>query len=38
MDPPEIRIDFAKVEEWRDKGAGLSETVRSLVNKVQRQT
>ena len=36
-EPPEIRIDLAKVEEWQGKGAGMSETVRSLVRKVQRQ-
>ena len=37
LDPPEIRIDLEKVEEWQGKGAGLSETVRSLVRKAQRQ-
>lgn len=36
-EPPEIRIDLAKVEQWQEKGAGLSETVRSLVRKMQSQ-
>ena len=36
-EPPEIQIDLAKVEEWQGKGAGLSETVRSLVKRVQLQ-
>jgi len=37
LDPPEIRIDLEKVEEWRSKGAGVSETVRSLIRKAQQQ-
>ncbi len=37
LDPPEIRIDLEKVEEWRGKGAGVSETVRSLIRKAQQQ-
>jgi small subunit ribosomal protein S16 len=37
LDPPEIRLDLEKVEEWRGKGAGVSETVRSLIRKVERQ-
>ena len=37
LDPPEIRLDLEKVEEWRGKGAGVSETVRSLIRKVQQQ-
>ena len=37
LDPPEIRLDLEKVEEWRGKGAGVSETVRSLISKVERQ-
>ena len=36
-EPPEIRIDFDKVAQWTDKGAGMSETVRSLVRKAQKQ-
>ncbi len=37
LDPPEIRLDLEKVAEWRGKGAGVSETVRSLIRKVERQ-
>jgi small subunit ribosomal protein S16 len=36
-DPPDIRLDFEKVEAWRSKGAGVSETVQSLIRKAQRQ-
>jgi small subunit ribosomal protein S16 len=36
-DPPEIRIDLDKVERWQGQGAGVSETVRSLIRKAQRQ-
>jgi small subunit ribosomal protein S16 len=37
LDPPEIRIDFDKIEQWTSQGAGVSETVRSLIRRVQRQ-
>ena len=37
LDPPEIRLDLEKVEKWRGQGAGVSETVRSLIRKAQRQ-
>ena len=37
LDPPEIRLDLEKVEQWRQKGAGVSETVRSLIRKAQKQ-
>ena len=37
LDPPEIRMDLEKVEQWRSQGAGVSETVRSLIRKAQRQ-
>jgi len=37
LDPPEIRLDLEKVEERRGKGAGISETVRSLIRKAERQ-
>ena len=37
LDPPEIRLDLEKVEEWQGKGAGVSETVRSLIRKAQKQ-
>ncbi len=36
-DPPEIRIDHDKVAKWTDQGAGMSETVRSLIRKAQKQ-
>jgi small subunit ribosomal protein S16 len=36
-DPPEIRLDLEKVEKWRSQGAGVSETVRTLIRKAQRQ-
>jgi small subunit ribosomal protein S16 len=36
-EPPEIRLDLDKVEEWQSKGAGVSETVRSLIRKAQLQ-
>jgi small subunit ribosomal protein S16 len=37
LKPPEIRLDLEKVAEWQGKGAGVSETVRSLIRKAQRQ-
>lgn len=37
LEPPEIRIDLEKVEEWRGKGAGVSETVQSLIRKARQQ-
>jgi small subunit ribosomal protein S16 len=37
LDPPEIRIDLEKMEKWTSQGAGVSETVRSLIRTVQRQ-
>ena len=36
-DPPEIRIDLSKVEQWTEKGAGVSETVRSLIQRAKQQ-
>ena len=35
QDPPEVRIDLDKVKAWQAKGAGVSETVRSLIKKAQ---
>ena len=35
--PPEIRLDMERVDDWRGKGAGVSETVKSLIRRVQRQ-
>jgi small subunit ribosomal protein S16 len=37
VEPPEIRIDLEKVEHWQNQGAGVSETVRSLIRKAQKQ-
>jgi small subunit ribosomal protein S16 len=37
LDPPEIKLDLEKVEKWRNQGAGVSETVRSLIRKAQQQ-
>ena len=36
VDPPEVRVDTEKVEEWRSKGAQMSETVRSLVRRARK--
>ncbi len=36
-EPPEIRIDLEKVEKWRGQGAGVSETVETLIRKAQSQ-
>ena len=37
QEPPEIRIDFEKVDEWQSKGAGVSDTVKSLILKAKQQ-
>jgi len=37
QNPPQIRIDHDKVASWRNQGAGVSETVRSLIRKSQHQ-
>jgi small subunit ribosomal protein S16 len=34
VDPAQIKIDFAKYNQWIGKGAQPSETVKSLVKKV----
>ena len=36
-DPPELSINLAKIDEWTNQGAGVSETVRSLVRRARRQ-
>lgn len=36
-DPPEIRVDMEKVESWISKGAGVSQTVRTLIKTAQKQ-
>ena len=38
IEPPEIRIDLDKVDQWTAKGAGVSQTVDSLIRKVRRQS
>jgi small subunit ribosomal protein S16 len=37
-EPPEIRIDLDKVEQWRGQGAGVSETVESLIRRAKSQS
>jgi small subunit ribosomal protein S16 len=37
QDPPEIRIDLEKVTEWQKQGAGVSDTVKSLILKAKNQ-
>jgi small subunit ribosomal protein S16 len=34
--PAELRLDLEKVDTWVDKGAGMSDTVASLVRKARR--
>ena len=34
--PAELRLDLNKVEEWVGRGAGMSDTVRSLVRKARK--
>ncbi len=35
VEPPEIRIDLEKVDQWMAKGAGVSQTVDSLIRKAR---
>jgi small subunit ribosomal protein S16 len=37
LEPPEIKIDLDKVQRWQEKGANVSQTVRSLIRRIQRQ-
>ena len=37
QEPPEINIDLEKVDAWQKKGAGVSETVQSLIQKATKQ-
>ena len=37
IEPPEIRIDLEKVDAWQKQGAGVSDTVQSLILKVKKQ-
>lgn len=34
--PAELRIDMAKVDQWIERGASMSETTESLVRKARR--
>ena len=34
--PAELRLDLARVDEWLAKGAEMSDTVRTLVNKARK--
>jgi small subunit ribosomal protein S16 len=36
-EPPEVRLDLEKIDQWKEKGAGVSETVRSLISGARRQ-
>lgn len=37
QEPPEISIDLKKVDAWQKKGAGVSDTVKSLIQKATKQ-
>ena len=37
QEPPEIRIDLEKIDRWQKQGAGVSDTVQSLIQKVKKQ-
>ena len=37
QEPPEIRIDLEKVDKWQSQGAGVSDTVKSLIEKAKQQ-
>ncbi len=37
QEPPEIRIDLEKVTKWQNQGAGVSDTVKSLILKAKNQ-
>ena len=37
QEPPEISIDLEKVDAWQKKGAGVSDTVKSLIQKAMKQ-
>jgi small subunit ribosomal protein S16 len=36
QDPPEISIDLEKVDSWQSQGAGVSDTVQSLIVKAKK--
>ena len=37
QEPPEINLDLEKVDAWQKKGAGVSDTVKSLIQKATKQ-
>ena len=37
QEPPEIQIDLEKIDEWQSQGAGVSDTVQSLILKAKKQ-
>jgi len=37
QEPPEIRMDLEKIGEWQNQGAGVSDTVKSLILKAKKQ-
>ena len=37
QEPPEINLDLEKVDAWQKKGAGVSDTVKSLIQKAMKQ-
>ena len=37
QEPPEIRLDLDKIDHWQGKGAGVSDTVKSLIKKAKLQ-
>ena len=37
QEPPEIRLDLEKVDEWQKQVAGVSDTVQALILKAQKQ-
>ena len=37
QEPPEISLDLEKIDQWQSQGAGVSDTVKSLILKVKKQ-
>lgn len=36
-DPPTIKVDFEAVDKWVNKGAQVSETVKSLIKRAKKE-